>query len=289
MWKILVGVAVVVVIAWFVWKRKKTAVEQPFTVPPPSPSTTITPPFRAPKEWFASVVQTPPVRGRVFSTLKNDLVVGRTLQHGVYWEEWMLRYVKEFYVPGTDMMDLGGNMGTTALLMEEVLSPGCQVHVFEPIYHELLRQTLDANGIARDRVVLYEVGVGNANTSVQVDIDPWDSVKNFGATLLQSVTGAAMAASAGASSIPIVKLDDFLKPKRRVSVVKIDVEGMEEQVLEGMSRLIEKDRPVILMEVWSHKKDAFFASDIGKHIARLYDIRGIPEGQDDFLLVPKKN
>jgi FkbM family methyltransferase len=243
--------------------------------------------FRVPSEWFASVVKSPEVRGRVFYTLKHDSFVGKTLQEGKYWEEWMLEYIRKYYAPGTDMIDIGGNIGSTALLMEEVLSPGCQVHVFEPIFHELIQKTLDENSISKERVVLYEAGVGKSNTTLSCNVDRWDLERNFGNTLLQDQKPTEDASQYIVADIPIVKLDGFLKTKRRVSLVKIDVEGMETDVLEGMIEQIRRDRPVILIEIWGHKLEAYLSSHIGKEIAKTHDIFPIPEGSEDFILIPK--
>lgn len=229
-----------------------------------------------------NVIESPRVRGRVFYTLKKDVFVGRTLQEGRYWEEWMFDYIRKHYVPGTDMIDIGGNMGTTTLLMEEVLDRDCQVHVFEPIYHKILKKTLDANEISRSRVVLYEYGVGKTNTVVTCSVDHWGDHKNFGGASLLTPTEAGGLQV----DIPVVSIDS-LRLKRKVSVVKIDVEGMELDVLDGMMGLIERDHPVILIEIWGHKRAEFDAHPVARKLMESYDLVSIPEGHDDYLLVPK--
>ena len=41
---------------------------------------------------------------------------------------------------------------------------------------------------------------------------------------------------------------DQIAPPHKVSFVKIDTEGHEYQVVQGMQKLIERDRPVIVVE-----------------------------------------
>lgn len=47
-------------------------------------------------------------------------------------------------------------------------------------------------------------------------------------------------------SVPVVKLDDV--PVARADFVKVDVEGMEVEVLRGASRILEEFRPILLVE-----------------------------------------
>jgi hypothetical protein len=50
-------------------------------------------------------------------------------------------------------------------------------------------------------------------------------------------------------SVPLVRLDDDLRSAGAVSLLKIDCEGFEYQVLAGSAELIEKYRPVIFVEL----------------------------------------
>lgn len=62
--------------------------------------------------------------------------------------------------------------------------------------------------------------------------------------------------------VPVVALDEWLRvnPSGPVSVCKIDTEGAELQVLQGMARLLEKDRPAIVIEVIEESLAKFGAS-----------------------------
>lgn len=51
--------------------------------------------------------------------------------------------------------------------------------------------------------------------------------------------------------MPLVSLDDWCEQHAtgQVTAIKVDVEGAEQQVLDGASRLIERDHPAILLEL----------------------------------------
>jgi FkbM family methyltransferase len=74
-------------------------------------------------------------------------------------------------------------------------------------------------------------------------------------------------------------IPDFYKDD--IALIKIDVEGHELQVLKGAKEIIEKSRPIILIEVFKHKL---------KHILEWtelndYDITKL--GGEDFQLTPR--
>jgi len=58
--------------------------------------------------------------------------------------------------------------------------------------------------------------------------------------------------------VPILPLDQLVRERGFApEVVKIDVEGLEERVLEGASEVLERFRPVLLIEVHPEKMGAF--------------------------------
>jgi hypothetical protein len=57
--------------------------------------------------------------------------------------------------------------------------------------------------------------------------------------------------------VAVVRLDDELK--EHVDFIKIDVDGMEMEVLEGCRGLIARDRPKVMIEVQSELKARFHA------------------------------
>ncbi len=49
----------------------------------------------------------------------------------------MFKYIQQNYIQNTNMINLGGNIGTTTMLMSEILSSNCKIFTFEPIYYNI--------------------------------------------------------------------------------------------------------------------------------------------------------
>ncbi len=232
----------------------------------------------------------PKLRGRSFCVLKTDQHIAVCLARGHYWEEWMFDVFKAYYQKDTDMIDIGAHIGTSALLMEEVCSEGCTVHAFEPIFHRLITHTLQLNNIPNERVRVFPFALGQDTKMIDTTIKNWTVPTNFGASALDHNDLVPTDYDYYGDipvQIPVARLNIAASFPKRVSVVKIDVEGMEQQVLLGIMELIERDRPVILIEVWSGPALESFGEFYNTHLAANYEFKKIEQGCDDFILLPK--
>ena len=131
------------------------------------------------------------------------------------------------------VIDAGGNIGLTALMLSHLLPDG-HVHVFEalPANAAYLRQNVDANGIGN--VSVNAVALGDRP----------------GRVAMRGVGSSSHVAPSGPAGIAMVTLDGYVAEAglARVDFVKMDVEGFEPAVLAGAAGLIERFRPPILME-----------------------------------------
>lgn len=163
--------------------------------------------------------------------------VAKCMRSGVPYEGALLRHIHEHGFTGS-AVDAGANIGNHTLWLAAIC--GLQVHAFEPIRFGELRANVHLNPGVRVNVYPYALG---ARTG---------SAKHVGKGQLQ----AGAVASAG--SYPVRPLDAL--NLEDVSVMKIDVEGMEVDVLRGAEETVRRCRPVIYAEQWTEKERAHIAS-----------------------------
>lgn len=173
-------------------------------------------------------------------------------------KEWEIRISKfiqlyhSFY-PVKCFLDIGANFGyhtlTTARLIQS--SDGI-VHAFEPQIQNfaLLEENVNDNQIKN--VHVYNYACGNKKEKVKIPIiHTFQSTKENAFNInMGDFTPNYNINENDESSYDIVDtilLDDF--NFENVDLVKIDVQGWEKKVLQGMEKIMEKSKPVIIIEI----------------------------------------
>jgi FkbM family methyltransferase len=152
------------------------------------------------------------------------------------YREAELDYLSRIVPRARQSVDVGANLGVYSRALSK-LTP--IVHAFEPNRElaQLLRRTLPGNVIVHEQALSSRTGAGTLRTPV-VNGRPV-----FG---LASLEEHVAYPGADQNAVAVAKLDDVLDGD--IGFIKIDVEGHELSVLEGASSLIERCRPVLLIE-----------------------------------------
>lgn len=170
-------------------------------------------------------------------------VIERTMVFG--YEPGVIRAVERFVTAGGHCLDVGANVGAVALAMARQVGPSGRVLAIEPgpPYLARLRQNLQANPKLANRIVILEAGLSETEKSLLWRPDP---LHPFNARLSQ----VHLTAVPGELPIPVTTLDAAVARQewKRVDFIKIDVEGMELEVLRGARGTLESLRPVVLFE-----------------------------------------
>lgn len=176
------------------------------------------------------------------------------------WEPAITALYRATLRPGDVVVDIGANVGTHTLLAAHLVGPGGHVHAVEasPWIHRRLRRNLEANGALN--VTTYNMAAADAPGEVTVFLH--DST-NLGGTTIVATEAERLHATREAivESRPIagiVPLEALLAAR----LIKIDVEGAEWLVLQGMRDLLPRLRRdvEILVEVNAEALARFGAS-----------------------------
>ena len=144
--------------------------------------------------------------------------------------------------------DVGANVGIYSVLFGKKFPAG-KVIAFEPniSLHVLLSQNLDLNNVNNVRIENFALsntkGVGQIETSKG----------RAGAGKINST----LAEEYGDESFPIITGDMYVQdfPDAMPSLIKIDVEGHEPEVIEGISQVLREFKPILMIEVFSNLWD----------------------------------
>lgn len=137
------------------------------------------------------------------------------------------------------VIEVGANIGAHTVGIAKAVGPSGRVLAFEPqrIVFQMLCANIALNSLAN--VDCHHAAVGSTNGSITVPEVDFNQPGNFGAvSLLGEHPGL---------EVPCVTLDG-LRAISKVNLLKIDVEGMEMDVIKGGAELIGEFRPFIYVE-----------------------------------------
>ena len=173
-------------------------------------------------------------------------------------EEKEMALLPRLVSEGDHVVDIGANFAYYSTRLSGLVGGAGMVSAFEPIpfTYDVCAALLSKLGSSN--VVLFQNGVGARDEQVVFSVP----LQDFGAL---SAGQAHMAernnelegkekyysfSRATEFTCHVVALDDFLLlDNRGLSFVKIDIEGAEFYALQGMSRMLQKYRPVVLVEI----------------------------------------
>ena len=192
-------------------------------------------------------VRSGPAKGLIFEL--------RPRWEGTAWEGIYELPVQQSFVdaikPGMIVFDVGANYGFYSLLAAR---RNAQVFAFEPDREnaETLAHHADLNRLA-DRIRIVPSAVFSYTGRIALESPQQAGVHGNARATLQPTTRTAV-------RVPCTTLDDFIASNLKPSLVKMDVEGAESDVLKGADRLFRVFRPILLCEIHDDA-NAVFAQD----------------------------
>ena len=182
--------------------------------------------------------------------LKND--IGAASQSLLEYGEWAwneITFALKFVNPGATVIDVGAYVGTHAMAFARHVGANGRVYAFEaqPATFELLSRNLHSIGMPS--CVARHCAVAAASGRLEIEVIDVNTRASFGSAALSKSIATfdgqpPRLNRVSVEALPLANLD----PRGRVELIKIDVEGMESEVLAGSTRLLARDRPVVYAE-----------------------------------------
>ncbi|SFU97943.1 methyltransferase, FkbM family [Methylobacterium sp. 174MFSha1.1] len=175
----------------------------------------------------------------------EDRVIGQSLRHYGEWAEEEIHLVSHFVRPGDVVLDIGANVGSHAVAFGRMVGETGRVIAIEGQSRasDVLALNIRLNGM--DRITRIEGLIGRETRVMRLDAAAQDGADNLGCMSFRGVVGAPET-ERPALPVPLFTADCLALPACRL--MKIDVEGMELDVLLGAQTTIARHRPVIYFE-----------------------------------------
>ena len=183
------------------------------------------------------------VDGDMIIYLTHDQYVAGALRDFGEYSPSEVKLLQSICKPTWTCIDVGANLGTVALALAKVAR---SVIAIEP--QLLLNRLILANSALQQlhNIEVVYAAVSNTTGKVHIPAFTYSSLNNYGAIdsscwtsglEVEQITLDGLAESIGLNKYP-----------SGVNLIKIDVEGMEKQVLEGAKVLIQESKPVLWVE-----------------------------------------
>ncbi len=167
----------------------------------------------------------------------NDIYVGRSLDLYGEYSESESGVFAQILKPGWTAVELGSHMGSHTIVLGQAVGPTGRVVAFEPqrALFNILCANLALNGLTN--TIAHCAGAGDTPGKIHVRPIDYSKEGNFG--------GVELGGSKG-EEVPVLTVDGL--GLDACHFMKIDVEGMELQALQGAAATVAKFRPALYIE-----------------------------------------
>ena len=164
--------------------------------------------------------------------------VGRALFMKGEFDREVFTPLRAVLKPGGIFLDVGANAGFYSMLALDLIGPTGAVHAFEidPRALRCLKKTISREAIPN--FFLQEVAVSNKNEFAHLDM-----IADCGRTRIQS--------DGRGRRVPTTTLDSWRakNPSGKIQAIKMDIEGGELRALQGATKLLREERPLLVCEL----------------------------------------
>jgi FkbM family methyltransferase len=141
---------------------------------------------------------------------------------------------------GDVVLDVGANIGYYALLESKLVGETGRVYAVEPVISnfKLLEKNVQLNNARNIQAFQFAFGAEKAETEIYISTTcNWCTLDK-----------EAVQDYAGSQKVSVATVDSFLEDKATPKLIRMDVEGYEYDIFQGMPKTLEKD-VTLFMEV----------------------------------------
>ncbi len=169
------------------------------------------------------------------------------IQQQLFWygcyEKELGDLLKKMLRPNDVFIDIGANIGYFSLF-SATISPSIKVISFEPVkdLFQKMKENFSINNTKN--IVAINAAAGEINEQGELFLSAPD---NLGMSSFQQPENY----SGRKEKVELVAIDDWFRKSglTKIDLVKLDIEGSELAALKGMRRVLEEQRPALIVEI----------------------------------------
>lgn len=171
---------------------------------------------------------------------KHDTYIGKSIKHHGTWCEHEIELLRQLIQQAQTVLDIGANIGTHTLPFCHFVGANGKVFAFEP--QRIVYQTLVANMALNSitNAYCYHKAVGQKKGKIRVPIVDYTKSNNFGGLSLRKEH------TEKSELVDLITVDSLQLDA--CNLIKMDVEGMERDILKGAKKTIQRFKPVMYLE-----------------------------------------
>ncbi|MGA9652062.1 FkbM family methyltransferase [Pedobacter sp.] len=187
------------------------------------------------------VIVRKPIEGNFHINCDTSTWIGGKIAYTGEYERDLKKVFKFIIKEGDHVLDVGANIGFHTLYFAELTGKKGSVTAFEPVPHnyQALKTNIKLNNYAN--IITHNIALSNKDEQFCIKAD------------IQSTNPGAYNLFEQNGDISIkCGIGDAVIGSQRVDFIKIDVEGYESFVLDGLLETIKKNKPKIIFEYDQH-------------------------------------
>ncbi len=179
--------------------------------------------------------------------------LGFSLWENPNWEKMETKIIQDYIKDGMVVVDIGANIGYYSLLAARRVGKTGKVYAFEPALenYTMLVKSIELNGYKN--VIPVQKAVSNKNGVAKLFLGDQDP------TMFRLLNSKD---EKDTIEVSVVTLDSFFRDKGyKVDLIKMDIEGAELFALEGMQRILNENKELVIF------------SEFNPHLLKLLGVR----------------
>ena len=216
------------------------------------------------------------IESGVGTGLKIDVDRGAAYASGTV-ERPVQEALEHLLAPGATFYDIGANVGFFSLIAARLVGPEGAVYAFEPVPENARHIERNARLNGFSNVMVVEAAASNRTGTGDLIL-----TRHAGGATLRTADVGTPPDATDVTPVPLVRLDDWIRREGASppDVVKVDVEGAEWSVFDGMLATIREHQPILVYEIDGEEKRGVetrcaeieqMVYDLGYGVSRLTD------------------